>query len=59
MEGYQADIKILQSKLSQLESKLLALAETEKQEEENREILESLRQELQAAEQRRPKQWRN
>ena len=59
VEGYQSDIKILQGKLSHLESKLLAVAESQSQEEENREILQTLRRELQAAEQRRPRQWRN
>ena len=59
VEGYQSDIKILQGKLSHLESKLLAVAESQSQEEENREILDTLRRELQAAEQRRPRQWRN
>ena len=59
VEGYQSDIKILQGKLSHLESKLLAVAESQNQEEENREILQTLRRELQAAEQRRPRQWRN
>ena len=59
IEGYQSDIKILQGKLSHLESKLLAVAESQSQEEENREILQTLRRELQAAEQRRPRQWRN
>ena len=59
VEGYQSDIRILQGKLSHLETKLLALVETERQEEDNREILQTLRRELQAAEQKRPKQWRN
>ena len=59
IEGYQTDIKILRSKLSQLESKLLAVAEVSEKEEENKEILETLRRELKQAEMRRPKQWRN
>ena len=59
IEGYQADIKILRNKLSQLESKLLAVAEVSEKEEENKEILETLRRELKQAEMRRPKQWRN
>ena len=59
VEGYQSDIKILQAKLSQLETKLLAVAESQKQEEESQELLESLRRELRAAEERRPRQWRN
>ena len=59
VEGYQSDIRILQGKLSHLETKLLALAESERQDQENTEILQTLRRELQAAEQRRPKQWRN
>ena len=59
IEGYQTDIKILRNKLSQLESKLLAVAEVSEKEEENKEILETLRRELKHAEMRRPKQWRN
>ena len=59
VEGYQSDIKILQAKLSQLETKLLAVAESQKQEEVSQELLESLRRELRAAEERRPRQWRN
>ena len=59
IEGYQTDIKILRNKLSQLESKLLAVAEVSEKEEENKEILETLRRELKQAEMRRPKQWRN
>ena len=59
IEGYQSDIKILRGKLSQLETKLLAVAEISEKEEENREILETLRRELVAAEKRKPKQWKN
>lgn len=59
IEGYQSDIKILRNKLSQLETKLLAVAEVSEKEEENREILETLRRELDAAEKRKPKQWKN
>ena len=59
IEGYQSDIKILRNKLSQLETKLLAVAEVSDKEEENREILETLRRELAAAEKRKPKQWKN
>ena len=59
IEGYQSDIKILRGKLSQLETKLLAVAEVGEKEEENRDILETLRRELAAAEKRKPKQWKN
>jgi len=57
VEGYQSDIKILKGKLSQLENKLLAVAEINQKEEENNELLESLRKELKMAEKRKPKQW--
>ena len=57
IEGYQADIKILKGKLSQLENKLLAVAEINQKEEENNEILETLRKELKMAEKRKPRQW--
>merc|ERR1712227_247953 len=59
IEGYQSDIKLLRGKLSQLETKLLAVAEVNEKEEENKEILETLRRELVAAEKRKPKQWKN
>ena len=59
IEGYQSDIKLLRGKLSQLETKLLAVAEVSVKEEENKEILETLRRELVAAEKRKPKQWKN
>tara|TARA_Y100001956_G_C3973417_1_gene121834 strand:+ start:214 stop:321 length:108 start_codon:yes stop_codon:yes gene_type:complete len=35
------------------------VAEVSEKEEENKEILETLRRELKQAEMRRPKQWRN
>ena len=57
IEGYQSDIKILKGKLSQLENKLLAVAEINQKEEENNEILETLRKELKMAEKRKPRQW--
>ena len=57
IEGYQSDIKLLRGKLSQLETKLLAVAEVSDKGEEHREILETLRWELLAAEKRKPKQW--
>ena len=57
IEGYQADIKILKGKLSQLENKLLAVAEINQKEEENNEMLETLRKELKMAEKRKPRQW--
>ena len=46
IEGYQSDIKILKGKLSQLDNKLLAVAEINQKEEENNEMLETLRKEL-------------
>ena len=52
-----SDIKILKGKLSQLENKLLAVAEINQKEEENNEILETLRKELKMAEKRKPRQW--
>ena len=57
IEGYQSDIKILKGKLSQLENKLLAVAEINQKEEENNEMLETLRKELKMAEKRKPRQW--
>jgi len=59
IEGYQSDIKILRGKLSQLENKLLAVAEVNQKEEENKEILESLRRELKEAKKKQPRQWQN
>merc|ERR1712179_233080 len=57
IEGYKSDIKLLRNKLSQLESKLLAINDANLKEEENKEILEKLRRELKLAEQRKPRQW--
>ena len=37
----------------------MAVAEVGEKEEENRDILETLRRELAAAEKRKPKQWKN
>ena len=59
IEGYQSDIKILRGKLSQLENKLLAVAEVNQKEEENKEILEALRRELKEAKKKQPRQWQN
>jgi len=59
IEGYKSDIKLLRNKLSQLESKLLAINDANMKEEENKEILEKLRMELKLAEQRKPKKWKN
>jgi len=57
VQGYKADIKILRSKLSQLENKLLAAMDSSSKENENKDILEQLLKELKLAKQKRPKQW--
>ena len=59
IEGYKSDIKLLRNKLSQLESKLLAINDANMKEEENKNILEQLRRELKLAEQRKPRQWKD
>jgi len=59
IQGYKSDIKMLRDKLSQLESKLLAVNDANMKEEENRNLLDQLRRELKAAEQRKPRQWQN
>lgn len=59
IEGYKSDIKLLRNKLSQLESKLLAINDANFKEEENKNILEHLRKELKLAEQRKPRQWKD
>ena len=59
IEGYQSDIKILRGKLSTLENKLLAIAEGNRKDEENQNILEALRVELKNAEKRKPREWKN
>merc|ERR1712012_447062 len=58
IEGYQSDIKILRGKLSTLENKLLAIAEGNRKDEENQNILEALRVELKNAEKRKPREWK-
>eukprot|EP00092_Neocalanus_flemingeri_P015339 GFUD01016591.1.p1 GENE.GFUD01016591.1~~GFUD01016591.1.p1 ORF type:complete len:443 (-),score=160.01 GFUD01016591.1:160-1488(-) len=59
VQGYKSDIKLLRDKLSQLEGKLLALSDSNTQEQENKALLEQLRMELKLAEQRKPRQWRD
>jgi len=59
VQGYQSDIKLLKGKLSQLETKLMAVTVANTKEQENEAILEKLRLELKLAEQRKPRQWKN
>ena len=42
-----------------MENKLLAIAEGNRKDEENQNILEALRVELKNAEKRKPREWKN
>jgi len=59
IQGYKSDIKLLSNKISQLESKMLAVNNANLREIENSKILEQLRKDLKNVEKRKPREWKD